>query len=273
MKKYDKIRYWIDDLPKVGKNTFTQEEVVKQFPSMNLPNIRNALYRLSKKGIVQSVWHGFYVIISPEYGLKGIVPPTEYIDQLMKYLDWEYYIGLLSAAAFQGAAHQQPQVFSVIVNTDSLRNKIKKGVKINFIAKKNIPICCLKQLNTRHGYINVSSPELTALDLLLYVKEVGGINRASTVLNELAEVMDFQNMDNESLKLFNSAVIQRLGYILEDVLDYKEQADTLYQKAKKMGIKFRKYPLKIAKKGVKLDGYDVNEKWKILINEKIEIDE
>jgi Predicted transcriptional regulator len=273
MEKHDKIRYWVDSLPKVGKNTFTQEEVIKQFPSMNISNIRNALYRLSKKGIVQSVWHGFYVIISPEYGLKGIVPPTEYIDQLMKYLDKEYYVGLLSAAAFQGAAHQQPQEFSVVVNTDSIRGKIKKGVKINFIAKKNIPVRCLKQLNTRNGYINVSTPELTALDLLLYVKEVGGVNRASTVLNELAEVMDFENMDNDSLILFNSAVIQRLGYILEDVLDYKELADTLYQKAESIGIKFRKYPLKTAKNGVKLDNYDINKKWKIIINEKIEIDE
>ena len=55
MEKQDKIRYWVDTLPKTGKNTFTQEEVIKQFPAMNLSNIRNALYRLSTKGIVQSV--------------------------------------------------------------------------------------------------------------------------------------------------------------------------------------------------------------------------
>ena len=85
--------------------------------------------------------HGFYVIVSPEYGFKGVVPPTEYIDQLMKYLGREYYVGLLNAAAFQGAAYQQPQIFSVIVNTDNLRGKVKKGVKINFIAKKTfLPI-------------------------------------------------------------------------------------------------------------------------------------
>lgn len=136
MEKNDKIRKWVDDLPKMGKNNFTQEEVIKEFPSMNLSNIRNALYRLSKKGTIQSVWHGFYVIVSPEYGFKGVVPPTEYIDQLMKYLDKEYYVGLLNAAAFQGAAHQQPQTFSIVVNTDNLRGKIKKGVKINFVAKK-----------------------------------------------------------------------------------------------------------------------------------------
>jgi len=272
MEKYDKIRYWVDDLPKMGKNSFTQEEVIKEFPSMNLSNIRNALHRLSKKGTIQSVWHGFYVIISSEYGFKGVVPPTEYIDQLMKYLGREYYVGLLNAAAFQGAAHQQPQTFSVVVNTDNLRGNIKKGVKINFVAKKNIPTHYIKQLTTRNGYINISIPELTAMDLLLYVREIGGLNRASTVLNELAEVMDFQNIGSDFLSFFNSAVIQRLGYILEEVLEYKELADTLYQKAKDAGIKFRKYPLKVLGKGISLADYDTNEKWKIIINEEIDID-
>jgi predicted transcriptional regulator of viral defense system len=273
MEKHDKIRYWIDSLPKVGKNSFTQEEVMKQFPSMNVSNIRNALYRLSKKGTIQSVWHGFYVIISPEYGFKGVVPPTEYIDQLMKYLGREYYVGLLNAAAFHGAAHQQPQTFSVVVNTDKLRGKVKKGVQINFVAKKEIPTHYTKQLNTRNGYINVSTPELTALDLLLYIREIGGLNRASTVLNELAEVMNFQNIEIDFLSYFNSAVVQRLGYILEDVLEYEELAGTLYLKAKEAGIKFRKYPLRAVSKGTNLESFDINEKWKIIINTEIEIDE
>lgn len=273
MEKHDKIRHWIDSLPKMGKNFFTREEVLKQFPSMNVSNIRNALYRLSKKGKIQSVWHGFYVIVAPEYGFKGVVPPTEYIDRLMKYLGREYYVGLLNAAAFHGAAHQQPQTFSVVVNTDKLRGKIKKGIQINFVTKKEIPAHYTKQLNTRNGYINISTPELTALDLLLYIKEIGGVNRASTVLNELAEVMDIQNIGADFLSYFNSAVIQRLGYILEDVLEYGELADTLYQKVKEAGIKFRKYPLRAVSKGTDLSSYDINEKWKIIINEEIEIDE
>ncbi|MDR1202276.1 MAG: type IV toxin-antitoxin system AbiEi family antitoxin [Tannerellaceae bacterium] len=273
MEKHDKIRYWIDSLPKMGKNYFTQEDVMGQFPAINVSNMRNSLYRLSKKGTIQSVWHGFHVIVSPEYGFKGIVPPAEYIDQLMRYLDREYYVGLLNAAAFHGAAHQQPQTFSVVVNTDKLRGKIKKGVKIDFVARKEIPARYTKQLNTRNGYINVSTPELTALDLLLYIKDIGGLNRASTVLNELAEVIDFQKVGIDFLSYFNSAVIQRLGYILEDVLEYGELADTLYQKAKEAGMKFRKYPLRVVSKGTNLDSYDINEKWKIIINTEIEVDE
>lgn len=272
MEKNNKIRYWVENLPKKGKIFFTQEEIAQQFPSMTIANTRNALHRLVKKGMVQSVWHGFYVIIPAEYGLKGIVPPIEYIDQLMKYLNREYYIGLLNAAALQGAAHQQPQEFTLVIDSDNLRGKIKKGVKINFVSKKDIPMYYVKQLTTRNGYIKVSTPELTAMDLILYVKEIGGVNRAATILNELAEEINVENIKPDLLSYFNSAVIQRLGYILDDVLGYREIADKLYEKAKEAGFKFRKYPLKSIK-GMTLDGYDVNKKWKIVINEEIEIDE
>lgn len=43
------------------------------------------------------------------------------------------------------------------------------------------------------GYINVSSPELTALDVVFFFDEVGGFNRITTVLEELSESMDAQN--------------------------------------------------------------------------------
>jgi hypothetical protein len=49
------------------------------------------------------------VVVPVEYELKGVVPPVVYIDWLMAYLQKNYYIGLLNAATFYGAAHQQPQ--------------------------------------------------------------------------------------------------------------------------------------------------------------------
>jgi predicted transcriptional regulator of viral defense system len=159
------------------------------------------------------------------------------------------------------------------VNTNNLRDKIKKGVKINFVAKKDIPHPFIKQVMTKSGYVKVSNPELTAMDLLLYVREIGGVNRAATVLNELAEVMDFSHAGQDFFSYFNAAIVQRLGYILENVLEQAELADMLYQKAKAANVKFRKYPVKVTPKGVKLSDYPVNAKWQIIINEQIERDE
>lgn len=136
---------------------------------------------------------------------------------------------------------------------------------MKFIIKKNIPTSFLVQKKTKSGYVFVSSPELTALDLILYEKEIGGINRAATVLNELAEELNFRNVGVDLFKNIPISVIQRLGYLLEE-LDYKELANELFGKIKDVGILFRKAPLKAGKDSKDCD-YDA--KWRIIINEKL----
>lgn len=67
-----------------------------------------------------------FQIVPIKYELKSSVPPTTYIDQLMTYLNREYYIGLLNAAAFYGASHQQSQELTIITNKGNYRDKHKK---------------------------------------------------------------------------------------------------------------------------------------------------
>lgn len=71
-------------------------------------HIMNELYRLSRQKIIQSVYKSFYTVIPIQYSVRGIVPPTYYIDQLMEYLAKPYYISLLSAAEIHGAAPPAP---------------------------------------------------------------------------------------------------------------------------------------------------------------------
>jgi predicted transcriptional regulator of viral defense system len=272
MEEYSKIGQWIEDLPKRGKSTFTKQEVEKQFPALSYYSIRNTLNRLSKKKKIQSVWRDFYAVILPEYGLKGIAPPIEYIDQLMKFLSKDYYIALLSAAALQGAAHQAPMEFFVITSSRILRDKQKGDVKINFVTKKNIPLQYITQVMVSSGYVNVSCPELTAFDLIIYEKNVGGINRVATVLSELAETLNFERISVEFLKSLNIAIIQRLGYLL-DLLELEELANALLQKSKEADIKFRKYPLSVLSEKKNYADFPMNDKWKIMINEEIDIDD
>jgi predicted transcriptional regulator of viral defense system len=272
MAEYNNIREWIEDLPKRGKITFSKQEVESQFPHLTNRNIQNTLNRLVLKKKIQSVWRGFWVVVPVEYGLKGIVDPIEYIAQLMDFLGQKYYIGLLSAAAIHGASHQQSMELMLVTVSNHLREKVKNDIKISFVSKKNIPQKYLQQITVKSGYIPVSTPELTAIDLLLYIKNVGGINRVATVLNELAEVMDFGKISLDFFQYVNMADIQRLGYLLE-TLGFIELADSLLKKANEANLKFRKYPLTIKKQLINLADFPVDEKWKIIINENIEIDE
>ena len=272
MEEYNKIGYWIEDLPKKGKITFTKKEVEQQFPGLKSNNIQMTLYRLVLKKKIQSVWRGFWVVVPVEYGLKGIVDPIEYIAQLMNYLGHKYYIGLLSAAAIHGAAHQQSMELMLITDSKHLREKVKNDVKISFVTKKGIPLSYLQEISGKSGYIPVSTPELTAIDLLLYIRNVGGINRVATVLNELAEVVDFEKISSNFFYSVNTADIQRLGFLLEK-LGFIANADSLYRKSQEANLKFRKHPICIKKQSMNLSEYPVNKKWKIIINEEIDTDE
>ena len=88
---------------------------------------------LIEKGRVYSAWRGFYVIVPDEHALKGFVPPIEYIESLMAYTGHKYYVGLLSAAAIYGAGHQQPQILTVVTDSNDISSK--RNTSILFLLK------------------------------------------------------------------------------------------------------------------------------------------
>ena len=266
-----KIKDWIDDQQKRGRITFPYQEVAEKFPAITEQGVKNALNRLVKKSEIVPVLKGFYAIIPIGYALRGMVPPELYIDNLMKYLNRQYYISLLNAAVFYGAAHQQPQIFSVITSFPPLRDTTKKGSRIVFIStRKAILQAWLKPFRTEYGDIQVSKPELTAADLITFQKEIGGLNRACTVLCELAESVNFESLDKAFFDYVPTATIQRLGHLLEIELEQPDLAEILFAKSQEFGCKFQKMPLKYSKP---IEDCKTNAKWKIIINETIEIDD
>jgi predicted transcriptional regulator of viral defense system len=268
--KIYKVRDWIDDLQRRGRITFALKEVYEQFSSRNEAALKNALTRLVSKGRIYSVWQGLYAIIPIEYSSKGIVPPVLYIDDLMKYLDRPYYISLLSAAVFYGAAHQRPQEFCVVTTSGSLRSSKKKDVKINFTNKKEIPAELVVKKKTKTGYVNVSCPELTSTDLVQYEREIGGLNRVATVLNEFVNELNFNQLSELFFEHVPAPVLHRLGYLLDVALGYGDIAEVLLEKMKEFSCSTRNTPLKNRKSTV---GCITNKKWRIIVNEQIEIDE
>ena len=268
--KADSLQHWVDQQMIRGKYIFTKEDVLAQGLSQTEESLRTALSRLVKKGMIVSPWHNFYVAMPTEYRLKGVVPPSFYIDHLMKYLGRDYYVSQLSAAAMNGAAHQQPMAFQVTVSGTPIRSGIKNGVWLVFTLRNPLPMTYVKQVKTQVGYMNVSSPELTSLDLVLNEENVGGLNRVAEVLIELAESMHFDEKDADLLSWFNSPVIQRLGYLL-DLIEEHELADRLLMLAQKQEKMFRKIRLKQTKP--QTEEMAIDGRWKVIINQEIETDE
>ncbi len=263
------INDWVEHLAAKGRHSFSLKEVRDVFRDDTEAAIKLKLTRLAGKGKIISIHKGYYLIITPQYISRGILPPSMFIDGLMKFLERPYYVGLLNAASFHGAAHQQPQEYFVFSDFPVLRPTRKKGIKINYISKKEVPALFLEKKKTETGYIHISNPALTAMDLVQFDKRIGGLNRAATVLNELAEAIKPEQITVHLLKEVPVTAIQRLGFLL-DVILKQDIGKHLYEVSKKAGLEFFRIPLKTSAPRV---GFLSDERWKIIVNSEIEIDE
>ena len=261
---------WVESFEKNGLHSFSLRELKSELPNATEAAIKLSLNRLSNKGKILSLHHGYYLIISPEYRSKGILSPYTFIDGLMNFMERPYYLSLLNAATFHGASHQQPQTISIMTNFPVLRPTIKKDVKIEYISTKEIPEKYLEKRKTQSGYLTISSPELTMADLVHFQKRVGGMSRVATVLNELQEAIDIEKIDEDFIKILAATTIQRMGYLFDSVLENKEIADKIYELSKQLSIKFFRIPLSTSHAE---KGFSFNERWKIIENTQIEIDE
>ena len=265
------ILKWIQELPKRGKYSFTLEEVAIQFPSYTRERIHQEISRQIAKRLIISAWRGFYAVVLHEYGLDGTVPPSEYIDQLMKYLGRCYYVALLSAARMHGSSHQNPQSYMIMVEGGPLRASIKGDVLLTFFTRKKYPYEYIEHTLSRSGTIAYSSKELTALDLVARMDSVGGIDRVAEVLAGLAEDgFDFRNVKADYFQLGSVSHIQRLGYILEEEIDCQEEAEALYTNAMEAGIKFKHTLLTPVPVSTKRS-FPTQNKWKLIINKRVEV--
>ncbi|MCD6347909.1 MAG: type IV toxin-antitoxin system AbiEi family antitoxin [Bacteroidales bacterium] len=265
-----KIHQWIDKLQSHGKYAFSLDLLEKELPNYTAIGIKRALSRLSVKGLVVSISKGYYLIISPQYTSKGVLPPSMYLDAFMKHLKRPYYLGLLNAAAYHGAAHQQPQEFFVVTSFPVLRTTQRNGLKVNYISKKAVPDSLLDLRKTGSGYLKISNTVLTATDLLRYEKRIGGFNRVATVLNELAESIKPEDFTDILIEHVPVTALQRLGYLLDNVIGNSLLADSLYQSLLSNKEKLLRIPLKAS---VQATGFSSDERWKVIVNTKIEIDE
>lgn len=254
----------------MGKYGFALSVLRKFFGDQTETALKFALKRLTDKGKILSIYKGYYLILPPQYYSKGILPPVLFLDSFMKFLERPYYVALLNAAAYHGASHQQPQEYFIMTNFPVLRATHKKGMTLNYISIKHIPENLLEQRKTEAGYLNVSNVALTATDLIQFEKRVGGLSRAATVLNELAEVLHPADFNTELLEYAPTTALQRLGYLLEFACYKPELANALYDAMKEQPLTCFRIPLKAS---AAIKNFSSENRWKVIVNTKIEIDE
>jgi predicted transcriptional regulator of viral defense system len=263
MAQKTKLAEWIEALPVDGRYTFTRAEAEVASGS-SFVAVQSALRRLKKKKRIASPWRGFYVFVPPEYRTAGAPPASWFIDDLMRYCDRRYYIGLLTAAALHGAGHQQPMIFQVFADRTTPEMQIG-GARIKVYSCRRVSLTATVQLQTETGTMTVSSPETTAFDLVRFPEEAGYWSNVATVLAELANKLTRELLLETALhrKLPDS---QRLGFLLA-LLKYEQLATPIAQWLSK-----RRTSVVRLRNDKSATGFFIDKRFKVIVNEAIEPD-
>lgn len=222
-KPFQTTRSFVEHLQSIGRFSFSFDELESHIPKSKTA-ILGDLHRLKKAGHITLLREKFYLILAPEYRSKGMLPYTFFVDDLMKWLNRPYYVGILSAASLHGATTQA--VHSVFITTarPPLRDILKPAIRMHFLVNSHFPKYGIEKLKTVTGYMHVSSPELTALDLLKYPEKSGGIYQTISLIRDLSEKMSVTRFEKVIEDSQPTVILQRLGFILDH---YSKRRDLL----------------------------------------------
>lgn len=256
---------FVDRLQESGRYTFTREEAAYSCGLSDVA-LRHAALRLQKQNRLVMPRRGFFVLVPLEYRSAGAPPPAWYIDALMRFHGRPYYVGLLSAAALHGAAHQQAQEFQVV--TDRALRPVTVGrTPLRFLYKRHQARTSTVAWKVETGTMLVSSPEATAFDLVRYPIAAGGLGNIVSVLAELAEKIDPERLLKAADAETELAAVQRCGLLLE----LAGAGDKIERLAAWIANRRpRTIPLR-ADRDAK--GAPKSQRWRLLVNERIEVEE
>lgn len=257
---------YIKKLLSVEEYSFSVEELRRETKKTDIP-IRRELDRLTGKGETINLRKGFYLIITPRYTTAQKLPIQLYSEKLFKYLDRNYYVALFSAAKFHGASHQQIQRDYIITEKPKYNDISKNSIDIRFFSTSNWTGKNIQQKKSDAGIFKVSSPALTLVDLIHHQTKLGGVNRMLAVIEELTEGLSKQDL----VELLNwypqQSTLQRFGFLLEKLGINEEYQELIFMQLKMKKI----FPVLLSPRSNEKPGA-VNNRWKIVVNIKLESD-
>lgn len=269
-----RLQEYADSLLSRGRAHFGKDEAIKilqQTPQA----FAAAAARQIKKGTLVSPKRGFYLILRPEDRSFGAPDPVQWIDPLMNFMDLDYRVSLLRAAAFHGSTHQATMAFQVITPKQLTPIEIGRH-RIQFIyqagdafERTNRPDW-LARIKSLAGYATVAGVELTLLDSARYFHKAAGINGAAQIAHDLGPKANAR-MLGAAAEFYENSSVRRLGYLLEH-FKCQRAAHALLPFADKAKSWKRLDPsAKPIAESLAIN-YEKNPIWKLIIDEPVEID-
>jgi len=144
-------------------------------------------------------------------------------------------------------------------------NLHKDAYRIDFFYKQQIVAGMWEQRKSPAGYYRVSTPEMTAYDLLRYPRACPSIDLAATILAELGERIEADRLSLLADLDTETSVLQRLGYLL-DTTGWEKVTNSLAHRLQQRRCVW--LPLRT---DAPRDG-ERNKRWHIIVNAEVEVE-
>lgn len=259
------ISTYIKQLLSYEEYAFSLDELLS-YSNKTEVSLRRELSRLVTKKEIINLRKGFYLIIPPRYSKQFRLPIQLYINKLFQHLKKPYYLGFYTAAKFHGAGHQKIHKDYVMTNRPSIALIHKNSINIKFFTTKNWSTKNIIHKRSDAGVFKISSPALTAVDLIHHQSKLGGLNRMLANLEELFEEITKSDLI-ELLKWYPyKSTLQRLGFLLEEIKE-ETHCEIVYNHLNKT----KYFPILLSPQSNQKPG-SVYNKWKVDVNVKLESD-
>jgi len=250
-----------DTLLSQGRYWVTSSEAAEA-AGVPVSHVYPGLARLRRRGAMFSPARGFHVVVPPEYRAWRVLPGELFIDGMMRALQRDYYVSLLTAAAMHGASHQAPQIFQVMVDRP-LADRDIEGVKLRFYINEHLNQMSVQERQVHTGRMRLATPESTLVDLIAHPQAGGGLSNIATVMVEMGE-LDIDEIARLA-RLRSRSVARRLGWMLAKFRD-----DLYGQPLQVVAEPESGHPTRLVR-ALPARG-EIDEVWNVQVNANVEAD-
>jgi len=204
-----RISNFLSKLAKQGE-AFTIEDA-HRITHIDRPYLRKLLYRLEKRGAIERIERGRYIIV-PLYSEKGKYTLHEFI--IGSLLVEPCAISYWSALNHYGLTEQIPT--TVFVQTISWKKKQEIevfGVRYRIVRIKATKLFGIRKEWIEETQINITDKEKTIIDCLDKPHYCGGVIEVAKALRN--KNLNRRKLSEYAQQIGNSGVIRRLGYLCD----------------------------------------------------------
>ncbi len=206
-----KSAYLLSKLSESNKNLFTSDDAIIILKEKS-SSVTKLLHDLVKNNWLYRISKGKYLILPLEAGAEPKYTAHEFV--LASVLTTNYYVSYWSALNYYGLTEQVPK--TVFIATTKQRNERKVlGITFRFVTLRSHKFFGFKTTQINNHPVNIAEKEKAIIDCLDQPRNCGGIVEVIKAIDEAKDELDFDKLITYAKKMKNSAILNRLGYILE----------------------------------------------------------